>query len=70
MPASIKDIAKSLGISVSTVSLALNDKPRVSKEMREKVKQKAKELNYVKKLGIVRSCLDCYFLKFILKNIL
>ena len=48
MPASIKDIAKSLGISVSTVSLALNDKPRVSKEMREKVKQKAKELNYVK----------------------
>lgn len=48
MPASIKDIAKSLGISVSTVSLALNDKPRVSKEMRELVKQKAKELNYVK----------------------
>lgn len=48
MPASIKDIAKSLGISVSTVSLALNDKPRVSKEMREMVKQKAKELNYVK----------------------
>ena len=48
MPTSIKDIAKSLGISVSTVSLALNDKPRVSKEMRELVKQKAKELNYIK----------------------
>ncbi len=48
MPASIKDIAKSLGISVSTVSLALNDKPRVSEEMRLMVKEKAKELNYIK----------------------
>lgn len=45
---SIKDIAKSLGVSVSTVSLALNDKPRVSEEMREMIKQKAKEMNYVK----------------------
>lgn len=45
---SIKDIAKSLGVSVSTVSLALNDKPRVSEEMRKLIKQKAKEMNYVK----------------------
>lgn len=48
MSASIKDIARSLGISISTVSLALNDKPRVSEETRQLVKQKAKELNYVK----------------------
>lgn len=48
MSASIKDIAKALGMSISTVSLALNDKPRVSKETRELVKAKAKELNYVK----------------------
>lgn len=48
MSASIKDIAKALGMSVSTVSLALNDKPRVSKKTRELVKSKAKELNYVK----------------------
>ena len=46
--ASIKDIAKALGVSVSTVSLALNDKPRVSEKMRETIKQKAKEMNYVK----------------------
>jgi LacI family transcriptional regulator len=48
MSASIKDIAKALGMSISTVSLALNDKPRVSDETRALVKAKAKELNYVK----------------------
>ncbi len=46
--ASIKDIAKALGMSVSTVSLALNDKPRVSEETRALVKSKAKEMNYIK----------------------
>lgn len=46
--ASIKDIARELNMSVSTVSLALNNKPRVSKETRELVLAKAKELNYVK----------------------
>ena len=45
---SIKDIAKALNMSVSTISLALNNKPRVSKETRELVLAKAKELNYVK----------------------
>lgn len=46
--ASIKDIAKALNLSISTVSLALNNKPRVSKETRELVLAKAKELKYVK----------------------
>lgn len=46
--ASIKDIAKALNLSISTVSLALNNQPRVSKETRELVLAKAKELKYVK----------------------
>lgn len=46
---SLKMIAKSLGVSDATVSLVLNGKGkdgRVSKELAEKIKQKAKELNY------------------------
>ncbi|MDO5523564.1 MAG: LacI family DNA-binding transcriptional regulator [Bacteroidia bacterium] len=47
---SLKDIAKAVGVSVATVSLVLNGKDkngRVSKEMSEKIVEKAKELNYV-----------------------
>ncbi len=47
MKTSIKDIAKSLDISTTTVSKALNNKPGVSHEMRMKVLKKAKELGYV-----------------------
>ncbi len=47
MKTSIKDIAKSLGISTATVSKALNNKSGVSHEMRIKVLEKAKELGYV-----------------------
>lgn len=42
----IKDIAKELGISVSTVSRALRDTYDVSQETRDKVLAKAEELNY------------------------
>lgn len=42
----IKDIAKQLGISVSTVSRALRDTYDVSQETRDKVLAKAEELNY------------------------
>lgn len=42
----IKDIAKALNISVSTVSRALRDTYDVSAETREKVVQKATELKY------------------------
>ncbi|HIC94078.1 MAG TPA: LacI family transcriptional regulator, partial [Anaerolineae bacterium] len=38
MPVTIKDIAKELGLSVSTVSKALNDYPDVSLETRQLVK--------------------------------
>ena len=41
----IKDVAKLAGVSISTASLALNDKPRVSKT-KEKVLNAAKELGY------------------------
>jgi LacI family transcriptional regulator len=44
---SIKDIAKSLGVSTATVSKALNNKPGISKEMRLKVLKKAEEMGYI-----------------------
>lgn len=44
--ATIKDVAKLAGVSISTASLALNDKPRVSKKTKEKVLNAAKELGY------------------------
>ncbi|MBX3095730.1 MAG: LacI family DNA-binding transcriptional regulator [Fimbriimonadaceae bacterium] len=47
MAATIKDIAKRLNISVSTVSYALNGGPRtVPEEIRDRVLAVAKELNY------------------------
>jgi DNA-binding LacI/PurR family transcriptional regulator len=42
----IKDIAKALDISFATVSRALGDKYDVSQETRQKVLEKARELNY------------------------
>lgn len=44
---SIKDIAKKAGVSISTVSYALNNSPKVTKETADKIKEIAKELNYV-----------------------
>jgi LacI family transcriptional regulator len=46
---SIKDIAFELGVSIATVSLVLNGKDkdgRVGKEMAEKIRRKAQEMNY------------------------
>ncbi|MFA6541651.1 MAG: LacI family DNA-binding transcriptional regulator [Bacteroidota bacterium] len=43
---SIKDVAKKAGLSLSTVSLVINNKSRVSKETRDKVKKIVSELNY------------------------
>lgn len=42
----IKDIAKSLGISIATVSRALNGSYEIHQETKEKVLAKAKELHY------------------------
>lgn len=44
--ASIKDIAKALDIGVSTVSMALNDHPKISEETKRLVQLKAAELHY------------------------
>lgn len=47
MNITIHDIAKQAGVSITTVSLVLNDKKcRVSKETKERIIKVAKELNY------------------------
>lgn len=47
MSITIKDVAKAAGVSVSTVSLVLNDSELVKLETRYKVLEKMKELNYI-----------------------
>jgi len=42
----LKEIAKKLELSISTVSRALKDHPDINKKTKKKVKKKAKELNY------------------------
>lgn len=46
MSVTIKDVAKAAGVSVSTVSLVINNSDLVKMETRYKVLQKMKELNY------------------------
>lgn len=43
----IRDVAKQAGVSVSTVSRALNDSGRISEETRKRIKQVIKDLHYV-----------------------
>lgn len=45
-PPTIKEIAKKLNVSVSTVSRALSNHPRIGLSTRERVQQLAKEMNY------------------------
>jgi len=45
-PLTMKDIARELGVSVATVSRALNDSPRISKERKQMVQQYAREHNF------------------------
>lgn len=42
----IKDIAKALDVSISTVSRALKDNPEISLKTRELIKKTAKDMNY------------------------
>lgn len=42
----IKDVAAAAGVHYSTVSLALRDQPRISAEIRQKVKETAEKLGY------------------------
>ncbi|OGV35302.1 MAG: hypothetical protein A2020_06165 [Lentisphaerae bacterium GWF2_45_14] len=43
----IKSLAEMAGVSYATVSLALNDDPRVAEKTKNKIQKLAKELNYV-----------------------
>lgn len=43
---SIRDIAKQVGVSHATVSLALRNHPRISAALREKIKRMAEEMGY------------------------
>ena len=45
-PLTMKDIAAEIGVSVATVSRALKDSPRISKELRNKIQQYAREHNF------------------------
>lgn len=47
MSVTIKDIAKLANVSHTTVSRALNDSPYINEETKAKIKELAKELNYV-----------------------
>lgn len=46
MKVTIKDVAKAAGVSPSTVSRALHDNNRISQEVRQRVRQVAKEMNF------------------------
>lgn len=46
--ATIKDIAKLVGVSVSTVSMALNDSAEIGHKTKIKIREAAKQLNYIK----------------------
>ena len=47
MKATMQDIARRAGVSVITVSRALNDKPDISKATKARILAVARELNYV-----------------------
>ena len=49
--ASLKDIARAVGVSTATVSKALNDLPDISDETKRLVREKAKELGYFPNLA-------------------
>jgi LacI family transcriptional regulator len=44
----MRDVAAMAGVSLSTVSLVVNEKPGVSRDRRERVLQVIKELKYVR----------------------
>ncbi len=58
MPSIVEHIAKELNVSSASVSRALNDRPGVGAELRERILEKARELNYTSSLiarGLAKS---------------
>ena len=51
----IKDIAKNLNVSYSTVSLSLNNDPRVAEKTKKRVIEEAERLGFARMLG----CMLC-----------
>lgn len=51
MPVTIHDVARKAGVSPSTVSRVLNDRPGISEETRERVLAAARELGYIPDLS-------------------
>ena len=49
--ATLKDIAKMTGLSISAVSRALKDHPDISAQTKEKVKEVARVLKYIPNLN-------------------
>ena len=79
----LKKLAKTLDLSISTVSRALNNHPDISVETKDKVQKLAEKLNYVPNvfasgfrshrshiLGVIVPNLSHYFTTTILKGIL
>nr|WP_321227259.1 LacI family DNA-binding transcriptional regulator [uncultured Psychroserpens sp.] len=79
----LKEIAKQLNLSISTVSRALNDHPDISESTKEKVKRLANDLSYVPNIfakgfrshksniiGVIVPSITHYFTATILKGIL
>ncbi len=79
----LKDIAKSLNVSVTTVSRALNDKFDINPETRKRILAKAEELNYRRNayavslrkneyfsIGVILPSIDHYFFSTVLKGIM
>jgi LacI family transcriptional regulator len=64
MSYTLKDIAREANVSISAVSLVLNDKPcRISYEKKELIKQIAKENNYTPNINEKRlKLLDLLYL--------
>jgi LacI family transcriptional regulator len=73
MRATLKDIAQKVGVSSTTVSLALNGSKRISKDTKEKIEKVAEELQYypnrlaaslatkrTKNIGVLMDSLNLY----------
>lgn len=59
MPVTIKDVAKAAGVSPSTVTRVIQNKPTISEETKKRVRKTMKELNYHPNLN-ARSLVSSY----------